>query len=228
MTTYTVKLKSKQEVAVGTMAFWWQRPEGYTFAAGQHADWTLINPPKTDAEGNGRTFTFAGAPQEPDLMICTRLRDTAFKDVLKDLAIGSQVSMGPARGSLVLHADAAKPAVLFAGGIGITPFRSLVLDAAARKLAHKITLFYSNRTPADAPFLQELSNVANPNYKFVPVFTTTQGHLDREKLAANIIDLSAPIYYIAGPTTMVLALRDLLISAGVPDTSIRTEDFEGY
>jgi ferredoxin-NADP reductase len=78
------------------MAFYFERPAGFHFVAGQSMDFTLINPPEADDEGNTRSFSIASAPYEEDLMIATRMRDTAFKRVLKNLAIGSEIQIeGP-------------------------------------------------------------------------------------------------------------------------------------
>ncbi len=79
MSINTVKLTKREEVADGTMAFHFEKPEGFLYRAGQFADFTLIDPPETDAEGNIRGFSLASAPCERDLKIATRMRDTAFK-----------------------------------------------------------------------------------------------------------------------------------------------------
>lgn len=73
--TFMSKLNSRQEVAEGTMAFRFEKPDGWTFKAGQFVDMTLLNPPETDAEGNARTFSIASAPHEETLMVATRMRD---------------------------------------------------------------------------------------------------------------------------------------------------------
>ncbi|MGQ0750481.1 MAG: FAD-dependent oxidoreductase, partial [Betaproteobacteria bacterium] len=104
------------------MAFYFSRPPGFRHQAGQSLLLTLLDPPETDGEGDARNFTIASAPHEPELMIATRMRDTAFKRVLKTAPIGTTVSMDGPNGEMVLHDDAARPAVFLAGGIGITPF----------------------------------------------------------------------------------------------------------
>src|SRR5207302_1088670 len=129
-----IKLKSREQVAEDTMAFRFERPAGWTFKAGQSFDMTLLDPPETDAEGNTRAFSVASAPQEDFLMIATRMRDTAFKRTLKTLELGSTVKIEGPFGNLTLHNNAAKGAGLLAGGIGITPFRSMVFRAAREKL----------------------------------------------------------------------------------------------
>ena len=156
--TFTTKLKSRQEVAEQTMAFKFEKPANWAFKAGQFVDLALINPPETDAEGNTRGFSITSAPHEDFLMVTTRMRDTAFKRVLHNLPLAAQVKVEGPFGNLTLHNNVARPAVLLAGGIGITPFRSIVFWAAKEKIKHRIFLFYSNRRPEDAAFLDELQS----------------------------------------------------------------------
>ena len=156
MEIYKVKLKGRQEIASGTMAFYFEKPPGFSYKAGQFSDFTFANPPETDAEGNTRGFSLASAPYEDDLMVATRMRDTAFKRVLKTMALGTEVALDAPWGSCTLHSDASIPAVFLSGGIGVTPVRSIVLQAAHDKLPHTIVLFDSNRRPEDAAFLDEL------------------------------------------------------------------------
>ena len=92
-------------------------------------------------------------PFEDRLMVATRMRDSAFKRALKRIPLGTTVKIDGPSGSLTLHKNSSKPAVFLAGGIGITPFLSIVRQAAKDKLPHRLHLFYSNRRPEDAPFL---------------------------------------------------------------------------
>jgi ferredoxin-NADP reductase len=145
MPIFTPTLLSRKEIAEGTMAFHFSKPQGFVVKAGQSVDLTLIEPPETDAEGNTRAFSLTSSPQEPELIIATRMRDTAFKRVLKSMHLGNRVKMDGPMGSFTLHKNASKPAVFLTGGIGITPFFSMAKSAAAEKLPHEIYLFYSNR-----------------------------------------------------------------------------------
>ena len=222
------------------MAFHFEKPAGWTFKAGQAIDMTLIDPPETDAEGDTRAFSIASAPHEETLMVATRLRDTAFKRVLRSMPLGSEVKIDGPFGNLTLHNNAARAAVILAGGIGITPFRSMVFRAAQEKLPHRIFLFTSNRRPEDAPFLQELWELEsrNPNYRCIATVTETDksqrpwqgetGHLDHAMLSRYLKDAESPIYYIAGQPAMVKGLHAMLNGAGVDDDDIRTEAFAGY
>src|SRR6202158_6232381 len=140
---YGSKLLSRVEVAEGTMAFHFEKPSGFNFKAGQFADVTLTDPPETDAEGNTRTFSIASPPFENELVFTTRMRDTAFKRSLKNVPLATEVKIGSAAGSFTLHRTPAKTGVFLAGGIGITPFLSIVGQAHHDRLPHKLYLFYS-------------------------------------------------------------------------------------
>src|ERR1017187_10087709 len=120
------KLVSRHEVAERTTAFRFEKPTNWVFEAGRFLDMSVLNPSETDAEGDSRTFSIASAPHEETLMVATRMRDTAFKRVLDTMRPGSSVKIEGPSGSLLLH-NAKRTAVFLAGGIGITPFRSIVL-----------------------------------------------------------------------------------------------------
>ena len=144
-------------------------------------------------------------------MVATRMRDTAFKRVLKTMELGSELALDAPYGSLTLHSDASIPAVFLSGGIGVTPVRSIILQATHDKLAHRILLFDSNRRPEDAAFLDELADAQQENANFTLVGTMTEleksaedwrgetGFVTKAMLMKFIDDVSLPIYYISGP-----------------------------
>jgi ferredoxin-NADP reductase len=187
-----------------------------------------------------RGFSLASPPYAKELMIATRMRDTAFKRNLKNLPKDAVLKFDAPYGSFTLHNNSKVPAVFLTGGIGITPVRSIALQAANDKLPHHIYLFYSNNRPEDAAFLRELTELEkeNPNYKFIGTMTDMKnskekwkgetGFINREMLLKYIHDIKVPIYYISGPAAMVKAMRDTLNSIGVDDDNIRTEEFAGY
>jgi ferredoxin-NADP reductase len=244
---FKAKLISRSEIAEGTMAFRFERPPGWTFKAGQFVDITLLNPPETDVEGNVRGFSIASAPYEDTITVATRMRNTACKRVLATMPLQTEVQIEGPFGDLALHNNAKKPAIPLAGGIGITPFHSMVLWAAHEKLPHRIFLFHSNNRPEDAPFLEELREIEkqNPNYKYVPTMTAMErshrqwsgetGIIRAEMLSKHLQArtpsdpvIADAIYYIAGPPEMVAALRKMLVDWGADEDNIRAEEFAGY
>ncbi|MGI9049190.1 MAG: FAD-dependent oxidoreductase [Rubrobacteraceae bacterium] len=240
MPIYKTKLKSRQEIAAGTIAFRFEKPEGFAYKAGQFADYTLINPSETDAEGNTRGFSLASAPYEDYLMLATRMRDTAFKRVLKTMELGTELTLDAPYGSFALHNNPQIPAVFLTGGIGVTPVRGIILQATHDNLPHKIFLFDSNRRPEDAAFADALTDAQkkNPNFTFVGTMTEMEksggewqgetGYITKAMLLKYIDDPTLPIYYLTGPPAMVTAMRKTLGEAGVDDDNIRTEEFTGY
>src|SRR5665213_2590267 len=159
----TARLLSRHEVAESTMAFRFERPANWTFNAGQYLDMTLLDPPEADSEGSVRTLSIASGPHEETLMVATRMRDTAFKRVLMTMPVGTAVKIEGPSGDLTLPNNSKRAVALLAGGIGITPFRSMLVRAAKEKQPHRIFLFYSNRRPEDAPFLEELQALQKEN-----------------------------------------------------------------
>lgn len=240
MAVYTVRLEGSREIASGTMAFHLEKPAEFAYKAGQFADLTLIDPPEAEARGRTQAFSLASAPFEDGLMVATRMRDTAFKRVLGTMAPGTALTLDAPHGSFTLHGDARVPAVFIAGGIGITPVRSIVLQAASDRVPHRIVVFYSNRRPEDAAFLDELmeARASFPNLTLVATITKLEhsgrdwsgetGYITRPMLARSIGDLDVPIFYISGPKAMVSAMRKLLADSGVGKDRIRTEQFSGY
>lgn len=235
-----IRLLEKINEADGIRSFRFEKPVGFEYTAGQFADYTLPDPPETDAEGNIRGFTLSSAPYEPFLMATTRMRDTAYKRVLKDAPIGTEVELDAPYGSFTLHNNVKRPAVFLTGGIGVTPARSIALQSVHDATGHRIIVLYSTKNPEGAVFLDELTRLdkENENFAFVPTMTRPDelaepwdgetGHVDAAMLSRYVDDLSTPIYYLSGPGAMVKAMRTMLDGAGVDSDDIRTEEFTGY
>ena len=241
MPRFQSKLIDRFQVADGTMAFAFERPSGFEFTAGRFLTVTLPDPLYTDEKGNRRTFSIASPPQDAGrLLIATRMTGSALKRSLAEAPLGAAISLFGPSGCFTLHEDADVPAVFVAGGIGITPFRSILLDAAARSLPHAITLIYSNRAPEGAAFYTELLELAGrlPNLRFVPTMTNAEGSAppwtgERRLVNAGFLretvgDMTAPIFYLAGPPGLVAAVSKAVLEAGADPEHLRSEEFEGY
>jgi ferredoxin-NADP reductase len=237
--TFEAALIGRELVAERTMAFRFAKPADWTYRAGQFVDITLLDPPETDAEGDTRGFSISSAPSEDVIMITTRLRDTAFKRVLQTMPLGTLVRIEGPFGDLRLH-HADRPAVVVTGGIGITPFRSILLEGIrAGGLPYRVVVLYANRRPQDAAFLDELCELVerDPNLTVVPTMSALdaedrwageRGRIDASMLRRHLTGVTNPIYYLTGPPGMVQGLRTLLVQTGVDEDDIRTEEFTGY
>lgn len=240
MIRMTVRLQRRQEVADRTMAFHFDKPAGFSFKPGQAIDLILPETAGLGSEGSRHTFSIVSAPHEGELVVATRMRGSEFKNALARLPIGASVEIEGPSGSLTLHKKLERPAVLIAGGIGITPFMSMLRHAASSASPQHLVLLYSNRRPEDSAFLPELQRLEGENRNFRLVATMTQmaqarlpwtGETDKigEALLKRIaMGLANPVYYVAGPPALVGALRETLERAGVDGDDIRSEEFYGY
>jgi ferredoxin-NADP reductase len=233
------RLITVERVADAAAAFWFELDAPFEFQPGQTCDVTLPAAKYHDDKGTSRTFSIASSPSDmPRLLVATRLTGSAFKRSLEEAAPGTDVEIDGPYGSLTLHRNAARPAVLMAGGIGITPFRSIVKDATERKLPHTLTLFYSNRTAASTAFLADLERweSENPNFRLVATITEPDGRpwrhatgmVDATFLRPRVTDPASAIYYVAGPPAFVGGMRTALDGIGADPDNIRTEEFAGY
>ncbi len=241
MAHLTTRLLARQEVAQGTLAFHLEKPAGFAFKPGQAFEVILPGSNAGDSgQDAGHAFSIVSAPHEASLVFATRMRDSAYKRALGALAVGAPLEIDGPFGSLTLHKKAERAGVLIAGGIGITPFMSMVRHAAHSPSVQPLALLYSNRRPEDTAFLAELQAHA----KSLPHFTlhatmTDMAHsslpwggatdtIDAAFIQRTTQGLPAPIFYVSGPPGLVQAMKDTLDKAGVDEDDVRSEEFYGY
>ena len=230
-------LVDRQRIARDTMAFRFDtNGASFEFQAGQHADFIPTRPfPGADG-GSSVTLSIANPPQRKSpVMLAMRTCQSSFRNVLELAALGDTFIASRARGSFTLHHDVIRPAVFLAGGMGIAPIRSILHWATRERLPHRLYLFYSNRQVADAAFIREFETMTaqNPNFTFIPTVTRhananwlyEKGRINRQMLKRYLVWPKGPIYYLAGPSGMVAAISELLISLGVSDDDLNTEHF---
>ncbi|OGE26732.1 hypothetical protein A3D02_00465 [Candidatus Daviesbacteria bacterium RIFCSPHIGHO2_02_FULL_39_41] len=219
------KIIDKKEIAEGTLQVTFTTSEPFTFKPGQYTSVRIANSTKH--------FSIVNSPDEKGIIsIATRLRDSDFKNSLQKLAIGAQIELGPISGSFILPQDISKPLVFIAGGIGITPYISMLRYVTEQKLPYKITLLYSNRDQNSSAYLQELKNI--PNLKLILTMTEDQAWTgEKRKIDAGFIKeyfpaLNENLYFVVGPPVMVEAVQKALLKAGVGIENITIENFTGY
>lgn len=232
-------LLCRDMVAENTVACVLRRPPGFHFTAGQYVELQLLSPPFTDALGAMRAMSIASAPSDDDLMLLMRIRDSAFKRSITTLAAGAPLLLDGPVDDLTFDMRSGAPVVLIAGGVGIAPFRGVLREAAFEKRTFEGAVFYSNRRPEDAPFLDELSSLsAAIGLQFVPTMTRMADAKlpwagETERLGAAMIHRHVdpsrrPRYYVSGSTLFVSGLCYELEKSGVPARDIRVEMYPGY
>jgi len=234
--TTAVRLLQQLHEAENAASFLFEPEAPISYEAGQYLRYTLphANP---DNRGVTRSFTIASFPAEPNIRVTTRLSEpsSSFKRALAHLEPGAVLETSGPFGRFV-YSDTATPAVFIAGGIGITPFRSIIGDLAARKIRAKITLLYSNRT-ADIPFRSFLDGLLPDWSELQPVYTVTQppedwtgprGRIDASFIERHVDDLAERVFFISGPTALVEAMRRTLSEIGVDPARVKHEAFPGY
>ena len=235
-----VNLMGREKIATDTMAFHISKPRGFEHKAGQWIRLTLPDSDAADSKDTSRILSIVSAPHETQLTVATRITDSAFKRDLVKMPVDTEMHLAGPSGSFTLHDDPARPAVFIAGGIGITPFMSMVRHATHSNSGHKITLFYSNREPSAAAFLSELEDLqrSNPNFRLIATMTNLgkaseswngeADQINQEMLARHLPDFGASKYYCVGPAFMVAATKEMLKAAGVIDENMTFEQFTGY
>jgi ferredoxin-NADP reductase len=232
------KIKEKREVAKGTLMVTFDLlGEEVDFTPGQYFWVELLNPPHEDEKGARRHITVVTSPTEGVLGLATRLRDSAFKKSLAELPEGAPVDVEQPKGSFLLPEDTSKEYVFLAGGIGITPFRSMLRYMVDKGLDYHVTLVYSNRDRASTAFFEELQELEADLPRARVVFTMDQdeswdGEMRRisPEMLQDVLgsDLSSFHFMIAGPPGMARAVTAAILEAGVPEEQVQSDSFSGY
>jgi ferredoxin-NADP reductase/nitrite reductase/ring-hydroxylating ferredoxin subunit len=217
------------------------------YTAGQFAFFD-IGGVSNDPKGPIRHFTIASSPTEDFIMISTRIRDTPYKKRLSSLEEGVKVKVRGPEGKFVLHEDYSKAAVLLSGGIGVTPFRSMIKYATDKQLPLKINMFDSNRDQANILYKNEFDECLKTNKNLKIIYTITAAEEQGQALSSSswkgergIInktmltkylttsELDNSVFYVCGPPGMLKAIQNLLQDdLHIPKESIKVEEFTGY
>lgn len=236
-----VKLQTRRQETPDVMTFIFDL-DGvpYPYDAGQFAFFELDALTADDPRGKRRHLTLSSSPSEQGIVqFTTKLRGSGFKETLRAAPLGLPVTLEPARGRFTLPDDTNTPLVFLCGGIGITPFRSMLRCATDQNLLHSITLLYSAQTPGDLVFRRELELLPqeNPNARIILTVTEAApdaawqgetGRIDAAKIERYVRDIPAALFYTCGPPPMVQQMEELLKSMNIPADHLRIERFSGY
>lgn len=234
----TTKFLNRKDETHDSASFLFEKPADFDYVAGQYMFFTVAHD-NPDERGVTKHFTLSSSPTEDHLMFTTKFANpgSTFKQAIRQLAPGTEVPVRGANGSFVLPEDSSQSVVFLGGGIGITPFRSMIRFATDQKLPTPITLLYANKSPGDIVYKSEFDEwaAANPNFQVHYTVDAPDngwqgdtGHLTGDMIKKYVPDLSKPIFYICGPAGMVTAYKEILQSLNISDNHIVTENFSGY
>ncbi len=231
-------LLTKIKLAKDTMRFDFELAGGeLIFKAGQYLSIMLPKVRPDGDKGNVRYFSIVSSPNESKkFSIATRLTNSAFKQYLFAAPLGEEVEVGAVNGQMILPEASDQPLVFMAGGIGITPFMSMITFAKENKTGHNITLLFSNRNRPSAPFLDDLEKLAEemPNFKLVTTMTEDEywpgekRAIDYEFIKEYVPNFKEAKYFVAGPPAMVLAMANNFDRLGIARDHYILEEFFGY
>lgn len=240
MTKCLVYLRKRHEIAKETLALWFDASgRDFTYTAGQYVSITIPELRLLHPGEETKAFSIANAPNEEKLLlIAIRRGKNPFKRTLERMPIGSIVELRGPSGTFLLHRNEEIPAVFLAGGIGITPVRSIIEWATIKHLPQPIYLFYSNESRERIAFLKdfELWQRKNNNFRFIPTLTKRapsswtyeRGRISAEMLSRHMGDARNALYYVSGGEPMVKELLAVLDSLGAKELQIKIEEFSGY
>jgi len=235
-----LKLKEIKTIAENTYEFVFSNDRPFTFKPGQYMEWTLAHR-DPDSRGNRRYFTVASSPTEPDVRLGVKFypEPSSFKNKMLYMAPNSIVVASQIAGDFVMPKDPKRPLVFIAGGIGVTPFRSMIKYLVDTKEHRQVTLFYSNKTERDVAY-GDILDEAEKEMGIKTVYVVTnptekpgQPSPYYKALDAGVIRAEVPnyrdcVFYISGPHGMVSAFQSMLKNMGIRGSNIKTDYFPGF
>ncbi len=209
-----------------------------SFRPGQYLEWTLGHH-YPDNRGNRRYFTVASSPTENNIRLGVKFysQSSTFKRALASMKIGDKISMSHLSGGFVLPKDKKKKLVFIAGGIGVTPFRSMIKYLLDKKEIRPIVVLYSNKTAEDVAY-REIFDRAKKELGIETVYVLTaeksqaagtySGSIDAGLIGRAIPDYKERTFYISGPRAMVEAFKKTLREMGISRFKVKSDFFPGF
>lgn len=234
-----LRLKRKQRLAPGIVDFAFTPSQRLTFAPGQYLELTLPHA-HPDSRGNRRYFTVASSPTEEQVSLGVRFykEGSSFKRALYAVDARTPLVAGQVAGDFTLPRDPARKLAFIAGGIGITPYRSMLKYLLDTRQQRDIVLFYSNRAPEEIVYRDVLGEAqAKLGTRVVytlteptaipPNWTDARGRISGAMIREAAPDFRERTFYLSGPPEMVKAFERVLRGMGVPRGQIKRDFFPG-
>jgi ferredoxin-NADP reductase len=222
------KFISSAPVTSDVTSFVFEPEQPVSWQPGQYFHYVL-NHPDADDRGVERWFTCSAAPSEGHVMVSTRLatdHGSSFKHSLQKLQPGDEIEADGPEGDFTVE-DLSRNYIFVAGGIGITPFRSILVELHKQGKPIKATLLYANRSD-EIPFQAELEQIAADNPDFKIEYVIQPSRIDSDLLKHHVEAVENPLVYVSGPKPMVESFAEQLESLGLAKDNIKLDDFPGY
>lgn len=232
-------LQAKERLAPRIYEFSFAADRPITFIPGQYMQWTLPKVP-FDSRGNRRTFSISSAPGQSELRVAIKTAQpgSMFKQTMLGLHPGDYIVVRQLAGDFVLPADTTKPVVCIAGGIGVTPYVSMVRAMIGNKQHRDIVLFYLMSDPAELCFGTLWQQAAPLGLRLIPVLTNRRaiapdwkgyiGPLTGDIVQKEVLDYETRRYYLSGPSAFVDHYVGVLHRLKIKRHAITTDYFSGY
>ena len=219
-------LRKKENPTPEIMNFWFEPTRRFTFLVGQFLEYTLSHS-HADTKSIRRYFTIASSPTESQILLTTKFsaQGSTFKKALAEMSVGDEIIASKVAGDFVLPIDINAKLTLIAGGIGITPFRSMIKYLLDTNQTRDIYLLYGVKMEGDFVFREIFSEA---NRKFGLKTSYIVGIIGTDQIKAEVPDLSERIFYISGPEPMVQSMEKTLASINIPRSRIKRDYFPGY
>lgn len=223
-----LKFKEKAKEAGDSVSYIFEPVEPMTWKAGQFLIYFLPHE-GADVRGKQRFFTISAAPHEGHVMLTTRIFEenrSTFKQALGKLKPGDLVEVKGPDGDFTVD-DPKRNFVFIAGGIGITPYRSIIGQLDFEKKPINVTLLYANKTE-DFPFRMFFEEIASRNPNFKIHYIVSPAHVDENLIKEKIGNIEDKIFYVSGPEKMVEDLGEMLKGTEIKEGNIKQDYFPGY
>jgi ferredoxin-NADP reductase len=221
----TLRLVEKEHLVDNIWAFRFEPSVRLEWTAGQYVSLEVPHA-HPDGEGTKRWFTVSSAPYEGIVQVTTRVTASSFKAALSKLSVGGCVLLLDRPHGDFVWEDCARPIVFVAGGIGVTPFRSILKQRAHDGRPLDVTLIYGSRTP-DVPFKDELEGWVETDTGLHVLYVPGRP-LTARLLCELVPALDESLVYLSGPRVVMEALCWELAAQGLPEAWIKEDFFPAY
>jgi ferredoxin-NADP reductase len=233
---FELEFDHKEQLTQEAFEFYFKRPKDLKFEAGQYMKYSA-DIPNVDDRGSSRYFTISSTPNNKEFItLTTRIIRSSFKICLSEMREGDRIRAFGPLGYFTVDLKSKKEKIFLAGGIGITPYHSVLQTIKNKKNLPNITLFNSWPSASEAVYYKELKEIEKKNKNIKIIYTLTkemkdgfeEGRIDESMIKKYVQDYKNAEYFIVGSESVEAGLIELVTGMGIPEENIFSENFPGY